>query len=123
MQPEGVVSPDNVAEQLVVLAVVGASMIRWSCQRLRECVPVPSARLEVPGDRLEPRTPLYHRPGRLDEVDALCRCEPRPRRDQLADEVRFELGAGGGRRTSSKRLTRPRFSASSKGELLPRRRR
>ena len=44
VQAEGVVAPDDVAEQLVVAAIVGVSMIRCSCQGDQGCVPVaPSA--------------------------------------------------------------------------------
>ena len=70
-------------------------MMRWSFQLLHGCVPV--APSEIPSSRViacscERRS--RHQRGRLGEVAALAGADLGLRGDQLADEVRLDLGAG-----------------------------
>ena len=94
VQPEGVVAPDHVLQQLVVPPVV---------RRVDDPLLLP-ARPRVRADRAEQhalvarervqlRAALGHLRGRLAELGALAGAHLDLGRDQLADEVRLEVGA------------------------------
>jgi hypothetical protein len=61
-------------------------MIRWSCQRLHGCAPV------APSDRSRPRASPSHLGRRLGEALATAGADLDLGCDQLADEMRLELG-------------------------------
>jgi hypothetical protein len=92
VQAEGVVSPHDVPQQLVVLTVVRRvddSLVLPAAPRMRACRPEREA--ELRGDGLKLRAPLDHERGSLGEVGALAGADLCLRRDQLADEVRLDL--------------------------------
>ena len=73
-------------------------MIRCSCHGLQGCVPVaPSATPSAVGELAELGTALGHARGRVGEGLAAARPDLDLGRDQLADEMRLELGALRGR--------------------------
>ena len=68
-------------------------MMRWSCQRLHGCVPVPPRAICSSRATLWIlAAPLLHRDCRLAEVLAAAGSHLDLRRDQLADDVRGEIG-------------------------------
>ena len=93
VEPEGVVAPDDVAEDLVVAAVVRRvddPLVLPAAPRMRagraELEP------EVVGELGELRAALAHRFGGLGEGLAAAGPDLDLRGDQLADEMRLELG-------------------------------
>src|SRR5579862_2699363 len=94
MQPERVVAPDDIAQDLVVAAVVRCiddPLVLPPRPRVRagraEQEPVLARK------RLELRAPLAHHRGGGAEVVALPGADLCFRRDQLADEMRLELAS------------------------------
>ena len=94
VEAEGVVAPDDVAEELVVAAVVRRvddPLVLPAAPRVRAGRAEREPELAREGAELRP--PLDHRRGRLGEVGALAGPHLGLGRDQLADQVRLDVGS------------------------------
>ena len=93
VQAEGVVAPDDVAKDLVVSPVVRRvddALVLPAAPRMR--AGAAERELQLARDTVELAAPLLHRGRRLAEVLAAAGAHLDLGRDQLADDVRCEIG-------------------------------